>query len=371
MVMSLQEAALRTLSQNPEDLEKALSEFSIEDRPEESSDNHPIASAARNVLREIYPGFPLDANVDSVTQFLTTHKKIQKLNRPWNRPVNWNQSLASVYVEIRFKQLLDELKLEIGCIRGGTRVSEEEFASFFDYNAFQSPEAWKQFLQKATERLDLEEFALQESERIPGIQRLLFLSSANNYWEGVQDLVDQEISLNFQDISGQTALHYAVGNNSLQSMRILLERGAAPNIRDNEGQTPLYYAVMSDHKDAVETLISEGVALKIQDDYGRSPLHSAVRHNSLEILPILIAAGVDLNIRDNEGRTPLHDAVRYKNLEILRILIAAGASVNIPDGQGETPLSLAEKSGSQKAVQMLVDAISGSMEIDDGFCGID
>jgi hypothetical protein len=362
MVMSLQEAALRTLLKNPEDLEKALSEFSIEDSQEESSDNHPIASAAHKVLREIYPGFPLDANVDSVTQFLTTHKKIQKMNRPWNRPVNWKQSLASVYVEIRFKQLLDDLKLEIGCIRGGIRVLEEEFAAFFDSSAFRSPEAWKQFVQQAIQRLDLEQLVLEENERIPGIQRLLFLSSANNYWEGVQDLVDQEISLNFQDISGQTALHYAAGNNSLESMRILIERGAALNIRDNEGQTPLYYAVISDHKDAVETLITESVDLKIQDDSGRSPLHSAVRHNSLEILPILIAAGVDLNIRDHRGWAALHYAAQDPKLEILSILIAAGASLNIPDGQGETPLSLAEKSGSQKAVEILTNAVHFSKE---------
>ncbi len=327
MVMSLQEAALRTLSKNPEDLEKALAEFSIEDSSEESSDMHPIASAARKVLKEVYGEVPLDPSVDSVTQFSTTRDKIQKLKQSRMRPVNWNKPLASIYVEIRFQDLLCYLKNEIEGIRRGRAISREEFAAVFGCNEFRSPEARKKFLQQAIERLDLEQFALRENERIPGIQRLLFVSASSNYWEGVQELVDQEICVNFQNPSyRETALHYAARNNSLESMRVLIAAGAEVNIRDHQGETSLYRAVYNGHQDAVAELI---------------------------------AAGADPDIPDFLGHTPLYCAMSAIKppLEIVSVLLQAGANPKLSSYGGETPLSLAKKRGSEEAVQMLSDAI--------------
>ncbi len=401
MVMSLQESALRFLQQNPEGFRKALAEFPVEDsqkklsgiaeeRREESSNIHPIASVARNVLREVYPELPLDARVDSVMQFLTTQERIQELNRasPW--PVNRNRSLASIYVEIRFQKLLRFLKQKIERMRGGAEISKEEFAAFFDCAAFRHSDTRKHFLQQAIQILDLSQFTLEEHKRMPGVQRLLFLSSKSNYWEGVQELADQAISLNFQAASGQTALHYAARENSLESMRILIERGAELNIQDNEGETPLHRAMAFDREDAIGMLITEDVDLNIQDDqdasplyctaendaletievligagadpniqndHGSSPLHIAVHANCLKIILALIKGGADLNIQDDQGRTPLHYAAQYNNLEILRILIAAGAKLNIQDEDDRTPISHAKAYGAQEAVQMLVNAI--------------
>ena len=401
MVMSLQEGALRFLQQNPESFQRALAEFPEEDsqkklsgiteKPRERSSNiHPIASVARNVLREIYPELPLDVSADSVMQFLTTHERIQELNRASQWPVNQNRSLASIYVEIRFQKLLRFLKRKIERMRGEAEISKEEFAAFFDCNAFRHPETRKHFLQQAIHTLDLEQFALEENKRMPGIQRLLFLTSASNYWEGVQELADQNISLNFQGASGQTALHYAARENSLESMRILIEKGADPNIQDSEGETPLHRAMAFDREDAVGMLITEDVDLNIQNDqdpsplyctvendaletvqllirggadpniqndHGSSPLHIAVHLNCLKIIPVLIKGGADLNMQDAQGRTPLHYAAQYNSLEILRILIAAGAKLNIQDEDDRTPISQAKAYGAQEAVQMLTNAI--------------
>ena len=332
MVMSLQEAALRSVLNQPE------SGSHLDQR----SPAYPmIESAAHSVLKEVYSGIPLDYSVDLVTQLFTTSARIGDLRQQNpERPVKWDKSLASIFAQMRFEPLLRALKSEMEWMRRGP-ISGEEFAAFFDVNAFRSPEARRQFLQKAIARLDVEQAALPLQEgSMSSAERLLFLAVIMNYWEAVSDLASQGINLNIRGHNGRTPLHDAVVFIKLEGMRALLAAGADLNIQDNIGRTPLIAAVIANNQEAIRALITAGADLNIQDSRGETALSRAARLDNLEAIRALIEAGADLNVQDHDGKTTGSLALQYalqgNNPETIRVLIAAGANPDIQDNQGRS-----------------------------------
>lgn len=64
--------------------------------------------------------------------------------------------------------------------------------------------------------------------------------------------------INAQNLSGNTALHWAALNGHLESVKILIENGADPTITNKKGHDAIYEAELNDQKDVVDWVLQEG-----------------------------------------------------------------------------------------------------------------
>jgi ankyrin repeat protein len=69
----------------------------------------------------------------------------------------------------------------------------------------------------------------------PGV-RLMYLANEGNL-EGIKDLVNSDVDVNFRDIDGRTALHIASCQGLTQVVDLLLDHGAEIDPKDRWGST--------------------------------------------------------------------------------------------------------------------------------------
>lgn len=129
--------------------------------------------------------------------------------------------------------------------------------------------------------------------------------------------------------------------------------------KDDLGMTKLHHAVQAGDLSLVETLISEGVNLSGRDNDGRTALHYASMQDSqdLGILTLLLDAGgrATTNLGDNNGQTALHYAAERDLADHIRVLLDHGADILINDIYGFSPFLWAVVSGTQLAVDVLLE----------------
>ncbi|KAF8455170.1 hypothetical protein BGX38DRAFT_1140660 [Terfezia claveryi] len=145
------------------------------------------------------------------------------------------------------------------------------------------------------------------------------------------------------------------------------ELGLNPNLTDLSGRTALHYAVESGAEDIVELLLSrEDVNPNLRDSLGagETPLMIAVHGQKMGIARLLLARK-DLDVNVNAGwRTPLIEAVFWRNSEMVRALLGRGdVDVNIGTTVG-TPLRVARSGGDQRVVRLLEERWGINKDLD-------
>lgn len=69
----------------------------------------------------------------------------------------------------------------------------------------------------------------------PGV-RLMYLANGGDV-EGIGEVLDSGVNVNFKDIDGRTALHVAACQGLADVVSLLLDRGAEVDVKDNWGST--------------------------------------------------------------------------------------------------------------------------------------
>jgi len=92
--------------------------------------------------------------------------------------------------------------------------------------------------------------------------------------EGDFEKIKQFIgNINVNDSMGMAPIHWASDRGDLNMLKFLVEdRSADVNFQDNTGQTALHYAVSCSHEDICKYLISRGARTNIQDEDGVTAL---------------------------------------------------------------------------------------------------
>ncbi|MEX2305864.1 MAG: ankyrin repeat domain-containing protein, partial [Waddliaceae bacterium] len=173
----------------------------------------------------------------------------------------------------------------------------------------------------------------------------------------VRALIEAKADINAEDLSGNTALHYA---GSKEVVDVLIEAGANLEARNDRNETPLHVVMLLIEEffnaDTVLALINAGANVNAHSNmrHTLTPLHMALSKKpfNLDIVRALIKAGANVNV--NVDGTPLLLSC-VPNKEAAEVLIKAGADVDVKAKgyMGQTPLHNARDRG---VVEALVEA---------------
>src|ERR1700704_2657632 len=152
-----------------------------------------------------------------------------------------------------------------------------------------------------------------------------------------------------------------------------LSEGQAANSQDRNGVSLIKWCAYYGDVSAIRFLLANGESLEsLGDNYD---LNGAAFHGHWQLCQFLIENGADVNHSlPDTGETPLHSALCKANRpvydDVVEILLASGANPNcvtrpaMETGEfmrdcrtkGETPLHRAAAFGSERSIQLLLDA---------------
>jgi len=168
-------------------------------------------------------------------------------------------------------------------------------------------------------------------------------------------MIQQGISTEFANATGETPLFWAVHHDGASTVRALLTAGANLHARDSLGNSALHSAVRWNAVNATNTLLNEGISVNIHSLNGTTPLHDSVRLDNIAIATILINRGANLEVRDSGGNTPFMDAVRASHDDTANLLARRGAEPMTRNAGGDTPLHFAVLAMDLGMVNSLLD----------------
>ncbi|KAJ9135967.1 hypothetical protein P3X46_033085 [Hevea brasiliensis] len=97
----------------------------------------------------------------------------------------------------------------------------------------------------------------EELEEIePGV-RLMYSANEGNL-DGIRELLDSGIDVNFRDIDNRTALHVAACQGNADVVALLLDNGAQVDTKDRWGSTPLADAIYYKNHEVIKLLEKHG-----------------------------------------------------------------------------------------------------------------
>lgn len=108
-----------------------------------------------------------------------------------------------------------------------------------------------------------------------GMDAMLLFSTLENEDGAVnymEKALKRGLSINSQDINGNTPLINSIENKHHKKLKYLLSKGANPNLYDNFHQTPLHHACINNDEEAVKLLLESYAYPNIKDDLGNLPI---------------------------------------------------------------------------------------------------
>ncbi|KAJ3095332.1 Ankyrin-2 [Phlyctochytrium bullatum] len=173
----------------------------------------------------------------------------------------------------------------------------------------------------------------------PGITAL-HQAAANGHTSIVEKLIKYGADLEKSDLSGQTALSWALRYNHFDTFMVLLRSGADGNAKHKTGSPVLHHAAAEGDMIVVEKLIEHGAELDRIDSNGRTALLCAMRNKHFHTAMVLVCSGANVNARDNFGWTPFLSAAFHGKIKLLKKMVEKNANL-YSRHSGKTALDMA------------------------------
>lgn len=201
---------------------------------------------------------------------------------------------------------------------------------------------------------------------------LLHLMAIANDPDGVDDQLDEGVSVDVTADGHITALHLASRLGNLAVAKLLVKRGADPMRADAQGYTSLHHAAAGGSIGVIKFLVgAREMDVDADPTETLTPLMAAVRAGRMDSLEFLVGKGADVNEPSLGGLTALHHAAEANQPEIAEYLIKKGCEPDQRDAFLKTPLHHAveqcpETESCLAVVEVLVDngADRGALDTD-------
>lgn len=155
----------------------------------------------------------------------------------------------------------------------------------------------------------------------------------------VLKLIEQGLSVNTADETGNSAFKYACGQGHLHIVKAMIPFA---DLNDMESRwTPLHISVEYAHNDVAKMLIDNGADVNHRNQVGETPLHISCKKGDFECVKVLVKGGADMNAINSVGDTSLHHCAELNLGEIASFLIEYGANPKLTNLKGLTPVTIA------------------------------
>jgi len=160
--------------------------------------------------------------------------------------------------------------------------------------------------------------------------------------EMTEFLIKEGADINQFNLSGQTALLWAVERQHYSTVKILLKNNADVNIFDKKGLSALHKAVRAGCLELVKLLIEEGsgeVNIRASKEFDCcTALQDACFYGFSDIVYYLLEHSADVDLQNSQGKTALHRAVYKNHFQIVQQLLDCGASLDVKENTERTAL---------------------------------
>ena len=160
-----------------------------------------------------------------------------------------------------------------------------------------------------------------------------------------------------------SSLHQAVELGDLNQLKTAIEQGISVDEQNLSGNTALHLAAEKGELEISQFLLKKGASSRAKNSYMETPIHLAAAKGRGEILELLIQAKGNIHGRDHHGNTPLLLAAQNGHGKIIKILLRKGANERKGNHYRETPRSLAAQAGYIEVVTIIDNASDYSPKI--------
>lgn len=157
---------------------------------------------------------------------------------------------------------------------------------------------------------------------------LIHLLIYNNQIKLIEQLLKLQPRLDILDPDGKQICYLPIRYNQLSILKLLLEYNTInygidiTNFRDSEQYSPLFYAIKFNSINSAKLLLDYGGRLNTTDKYRNTPLHIACLNNKEELVKLFSNYYPDMHQFINlEQKIPLHNSIISKNIKIIKIII--------------------------------------------------
>jgi len=164
--------------------------------------------------------------------------------------------------------------------------------------------------------------------------------------EGTSGSQSPAVVVDKKDPNNWTPLYRAARDNNTTGVVRLLAQGADPNAADNHGWTPIFLAARCGNPLMIHALMDKGAAVDVQSDLKETPLHMAAESGNADAIRAvaLDKSGnkmVNVNAEDAHGQRTLHYAARSGSEAAVQTLLDLGAE-DAKDDEGHTAQDIAK-----------------------------
>ncbi|CDR31065.1 Ribulose-5-phosphate 4-epimerase and related epimerases and aldolases [Acholeplasma oculi] len=156
-------------------------------------------------------------------------------------------------------------------------------------------------------------------------------------------LIQRYAKLDIKNNKGETLFHLAAHKGDISFIKLLIEMSANPNELTNEDKLPIHYAILAGHVEVVNFLIDyTKQSWFYLDAYQNSFLHYACRTTNKDMVRLFLNKDLDPNALNTHFETPLFNIIRYSSKDILIHYLNQDAFIDIYNRRFETPMTLAK-----------------------------
>ena len=137
---------------------------------------------------------------------------------------------------------------------------------------------------------------------------------------------------------GMTPLHAAALCGQHDIVQYLLASGAFKDVRDVTGNTALHFAVKGSRLTIVNLLLTIGFNPNTKNSFCETPIFMV---RNLDVMESLLRWGAMTNVCNRNGDTPLHRLVKYRSPMIIKMLIDHQANPLITNKQNRSAIDIA------------------------------
>ena len=138
-------------------------------------------------------------------------------------------------------------------------------------------------------------------------------------------VIDRTSDVNKEYKDGQRLLHFACYLGHISAVDKLLQKKVSLNVQDVFGNTPLLYATKQNHLSTIQkpSSVSNFLFTTLSNVIGiMTARQSATEQYHQSAMEILVKAGADVHIPDKSGNTIVHVAAESGNAETMTYILS-------------------------------------------------